>query len=148
MPRTALVIAVADAGPYCDAQPGVPSHLTILFPFAPPGTVDHDELAELFGRFRAFDFVLDRVETFEDGTRWLRPVPAAPFIELTAAVEQRWPDYPPYEDAFDEVIPHLTVTVDDVPLPIAGRATEVLWLEQDEDDTWSQVRSFALHGVA
>jgi 2'-5' RNA ligase superfamily protein len=148
MPRTALLIPVAEAAAYYDGQPGVPAHLTILFPFPGPDEVDADALADLFGRFPAFDFVLDRIETFEDGTRWLHPVPAAPFVDLTAAVEQRWPDHPPYEGAFDEVIPHMTITVGDVPLPVAGRATEIRWMEKHEDGTWSTIQTFALQGVA
>jgi hypothetical protein len=132
MPRTALVIEVAEAAPYYAGAPGLPAHVTILFPFADFADVDLDGLRDLIGRFPAFDFTLDRIESFEDGTRWLRPTPSAPFVDLTAAVEQRWPHHPPYEGAYDEVIPHLTITVNDVPLPIAARAREVLVLEESE----------------
>jgi 2'-5' RNA ligase superfamily len=132
MPRTALVVPVAEAAPYYSGAPGIPAHVTILFPFADFADVDLNALRDVLSRFPAFDFTLDRIETFEDGTRWLRPTPSTPFVDLTAAVEQRWPEYPPYEGAFDEVIPHLTITVDDVPVPIATRATEVLLLEEEE----------------
>lgn len=139
------MIPVPAAAPYYADLPGVPAHVTILFPF---GEVDEAALAELFARFPAFDFVLDRIETFENGTRWLRPMPSAPFVDLTAAVQQRWPEYPPYEGAFDEVIPHVTITVEEVPLPISCRATQVLYLEEHDDGSWSEVRAFPLQGVA
>jgi 2'-5' RNA ligase superfamily len=145
MPRTALVVPVAEAAAFSVGPPGVPAHVTILFPF---GEADEAQLEDLFSRFSAFDFVLDRIESFEDGTRWLRPVPSTPFVDLTSAVEQRWPDHPPYEGAFDEVIPHLTIGATDVPLPIRCRATEILLLVEHEDGSWSTVRSFALQGVA
>ncbi len=149
MPRTALVVPVGEAGAYYVGAPGVPAHVTILFPFADATEVDEAALEELLSRFHAFDFALDRVEQFDDGSRWLRPVPSAPFVDLTAAVSERWPDYPPYEGAFDEPIPHVTITAADVPVPIAGRATEVvLIVENESDGSWSTLRSFALQGVA
>ena len=85
---------------------------------------------------------------------WLRPRPATPFVDLTAAVVQRWPEYPPYEGAHDEIIPHVTISMSpidiDVPLPIAARAHEVTLIEQSDDDgRWSVRRRFPLgSGVA
>ena len=149
MPRTALVVPVAEAAAYYSALPGVPAHVTILFPFVDSDDVDEAAVAELVAAFPSFDFTLDRIEQFDDGTRWLRPVPTARFADLTAAVAQRFPDCPPYEGAFDEPIPHLTITAQDVPLPIASRATEVLLLEEREaDGSWSTRRAFPLQGVA
>jgi hypothetical protein len=67
---------------------------------------------------------------------WLRPTPSLPFVDLTAAVWQRWPERPPYEGAFDEPIPHLTISetpIDvELQLPIAARAREVTLIEADE----------------
>jgi hypothetical protein len=45
---------------------------------------------------------------------------------------ERFPGHAPYEGAFDEVIPHVTVTREDAQLPIACRATEVWLLEEQE----------------
>ncbi len=131
------------------AARGVPAHITILFPFQPPAEVDEDALRDLFARFTAFDFVLDRVERFEDGHVWLRPDPAWRFADLTAAVWQRWPGHPPYGGAFDEVIPHLTVSETpldlDVALPIACRLREILLIEEDESSgLWSTRSRFPL----
>jgi hypothetical protein len=132
MPRTALVVPVPEAAPYFTGAPGLPAHVTILFPFAEPAEIDLNVLRDLISLFPAFDFELDRIEVFEDGTRWLRPAPATTFIDLTAAVMQRWPGYAPYEGAHDSIIPHVTITAGDVPVPIACRATEVVLLEEDE----------------
>jgi hypothetical protein len=156
--RTALIVPVPEAEPAVgalrlahdgSAALGVPAHVTVLFPFAPPGEVDEDALAELFAGFPAFDFALARVERFDEGGVWLAPRPSLPFADLTAAVWQRWPDYPPYEGAYDEVIPHLTVSgqpIDvQIELPIACRAREIVLIdEREEDGRWTARRSFPL----
>jgi len=120
--RTALIVPVAEAEDAVgalrlrldpSAALGVPAHVTILVPFAPLDEVDEDALIDLLKAHRAFDFTLDRVEWFDDGVVYLSPEPAGPFAELTHAVAARWPDYPPYEGAFDEVVPHLTVAWSD-----------------------------------
>jgi hypothetical protein len=162
MPRTALIIEVPEAEPAVgalrlahdsSAARGVPAHVTILSPFADGAVVDEARLAELFARFPSFDFVLDRVERFEDGVTWLRPEPALRFADLTAAVWQQWPEHPPYEGAHDEVIPHLTVSETPIDvaaaLPIAARATAVTLIEErEEDGRWTTRRRFPLQGVA
>jgi len=158
--RTALIVEVPEAEPAVgelrlqhdwSAARGVPAHITILFPFADPDDVDEDALADFFARFRPFDFVLDRVERFQEGAVWLHPEPSLPFVDLTAAVEQRWPDHPPYEGIHDEVIPHLTVSDSPidvyVELPIASRAHEIVLIEEDESTgRWSKRRAFPLGG--
>jgi hypothetical protein len=145
MPRTALIVPVPEAELQIgelrlahdwSAARGVPAHVTILFPFLDSEELDEAAVADLISRFSAFDFELDRVERFPDGPTWLRPAPSWPFVDLTAAVWQRWPDRPPYEGIHDEVIPH--VTISDTPvevelqLPIAARAREVTLIEEDE----------------
>jgi 2'-5' RNA ligase len=162
--RTALIVAVPEAEPAVgelrlqhdrSAARGVPAHVTILFPFAPHDDVDEDALRTLFAAFPAFAFALDRVERFEDDVVWLHPEPSRPFEDLTAAVFERFPAYPPYEGAHDVVIPHLTVSdsgpIDvNVQLPIAAHADEVTLIEESEvDGRWSVSRTFPLaHGVA
>jgi hypothetical protein len=145
MPRTALIVPVPEAEPQIgelrlahdsSAARGVPAHVTILFPFLDTADLDEAAVADLISRFPAFDFELDRVERFPDGTTWLHPAPTLPFVDLTAAVWQRWPERPPYEGAFDEVIPHLTLSETPIDvqldLPIVARAREVMLIEEDE----------------
>ncbi len=115
---------------------GVPAHVTVLFPFVPAEQVDDEAVAAFVSRFPAFDFSLDRLERFDDGVVWLHPHPSERFVDLTAAVWQRWPAHPPYEGAFDEVIPHVTVSMQPLELalalPVECRAREVLLLEEEE----------------
>jgi 2'-5' RNA ligase superfamily len=148
--RTALIIPVPEAEPAVgalrlahdpSAALGVPAHVTVLFPFAPIELVDRDAVAALVCRFPAFDFALDRLERWDEGIVWLHPEPSRPFVDLTAAVAERWPRYPPYEGAHDEVVPHLTVSMApidaEIALPIACRAREVLLIaEREADGRW------------
>jgi hypothetical protein len=156
--RTALIVPVPEAEPSVgalrlvhdsSAARGAPAHITILFPFLPPDQLDEAALSELFERFPAFDFALDRVERFDDGHIWLHPDPSWRFADLTAAVWQRWPTHPPYDGGFDEVIPHLTVSETPLDLalalPIACRAHEVVLIEEDEPGgNWTTRARFGL----
>jgi len=159
--RTALIVPVPEAEPAVSelrlehdptARLGVPAHITILYPFAPPDTVDETSVAELLAPFRAFPFELSSVERFGEDVTFLAPRPAQPFVDLIAAVTERWPEYPPYEGTVDTVVPHLTlgyrpldVSID---LPIACVAREVTLIEEDDDGRWHARRGFALQGVA
>ncbi len=115
---------------------GVPAHITILFPFAAPESVDEHAVQALIASHPAFAFELRSVARFDDGVTYLAPFPARPFVRLTRAIAKRWPGHPPYEGLHAEVIPHLTVAecrVElDPPLPIACHAHEVLLLAEEE----------------
>jgi 2'-5' RNA ligase len=163
--RSALVVAVPEAGPViekwreatCRDRPsiGIPAHVTILFPFAPPNRIDAqlvDEVSSLVGRFEPFAFELHELRRFP-GVLYAAPAPPAPFVELIRAVIETYPRYPPYggEIPRDTIVPHLTVAqgedallskVEDeivALLPIAARADEVLLLEEIEPD-WGRWR--------
>lgn len=146
----------------CNARPsiGVPAHVTLLFPFLPAEEIDYqvlDDLKHLFAGFEPFGFTLPRLARFPT-TLYLAPEPAGPFVELTRAIAGRWPDHPPYEGAFDEIVPHLTVAqgeqelldaaeADVAPkLPLTVRATEALLLEERERfwQEWGSKASFPL----
>jgi hypothetical protein len=153
-PPTGLVVAVPEAEPIVAAHRlrldpgaalGAPAHVTVLFPFAPAGDVDHDALRRILGAVPAFPYRFARISWFGDHVLYLAPEADAPFRELTARVHAAFPAFPPFEGAFDDVVPHLTVGLDqpvdvlraaevDVArhLPIEGQATEVLLLVQDE----------------
>jgi hypothetical protein len=157
MGRTALIVAVPEAEAavagirlqhVATAARGVPAHVTVLAPFADGNEINEEALAQLFAMFPAFDFVLDRIECWDDGIVWLHPEPSQPFEDLTAAVWQRWPDYPPYEGTIDVVVPHLTVSEAPIDvqlnLPIASRARNVTLIEEKPDQRWVTRQSFAL----
>ena len=140
----------------CNARPsiGVPAHVTLLFPFMPAEQIDYqvlDDLKHLFAGFEPFGFTLPRLARFPT-TLYLAPEPAGPFVELTRAIAGRWPDHPPYEGAFDEIVPHLTVAqgsrLDEAEadvaqrLPLRGRAREALLLRQTASERWEPVAGF------
>ncbi len=91
---------------------GVPAHVTVLYPFVEPGSVDEDligVLAAAVAPVSAFDCRFVRTRWFGDDVLWLDPSPAEPFRQLTAAVWNSFPQYPPYGGAYKDVLPHLTV---------------------------------------
>lgn len=169
MPETALVIVVPEAEPLVSewrakydwsAQHGVPAHITLLYPFAPTERVDDEllgRLRELFASEAPVTFELPRVARFPE-VAWLAPEPSEPFSALIELIAGRFPDYPPYEGAHEEVIPHLTVAEggpelqDRVEaaltehLPIAARADDVALLFEGDDGLWFEAHRFPLSG--
>jgi 2'-5' RNA ligase len=142
---------------------GVPAHVTVLYPFVPPGQVGQetiDALAEAIASVRAFDVTFASTRWFDADVVWLEPEPAEPFRELTRAVYDRFPGYPPYGGAYEEVVPHLTVgnyqPVDKLEaaaesvrhkLPVRARvASAVLMQGSDEPGSWHVVAEFPLGG--
>ena len=119
--ETALIVAVPEAEAAVGAHRaaldsaafwGVPAHITVLYPFLPPGRIDDQvraALGALFAVRPAFEVVFSRVDWFGADVLWLAPTPDEPVRELTNAVWARFPDAPPYRGEFDDVIPHLTV---------------------------------------
>ena len=109
----------------------VPAHITVLFPFKPPDELTQAVIADLeglFGRFLPFGFSLSEFGTFPD-TLYLAPTPGEPFVELTRAVVEQFPDTPPYGGAFDDIIPHLTLAHSSAEVPL-GR------MVQEANATW------------
>ena len=169
MPETALLILVPEAEPLVSewraqhdqsAQRGVPAHITLLSPFAPTEKVDDElltALRELFASRPPISFELRRVARFLE-VAWLAPEPPEPFAALTRLIAARFPDYPPYEGAHDEVIPHLTVAEGGIDLqdqveaalaghlPISAHATDVAFLFEDDEGLWREAHSFPLSG--
>jgi 2'-5' RNA ligase len=142
---------------------GVPAHITVLYPFVPPEELDvavEAHLRTLFSVVPAFDFRLVSVEWFDDEVAWVRPEPDDRFRELTDLVATSWPDFPPYENAFDDVIPHLTICQGADPadmaeaaaavaarLPIETRAEKVrLMTGSRARDSWTTQAEFPLEG--
>jgi len=157
--RSALMVAVPAAASVvdkwreqtCRAKPssGVPPHVTILFPFVPPERIDDsfiDDLRTLFGAFESFTFELGATGRFPE-VLYLAPDPAEPFMRLTEAVCELYPDYPPYGGVFDSIAPHLTTAEGDAgilseaeadvqrSLPLSAEADEVLLLEEVESNS-------------
>ena len=167
VPRTALIVAVPEAEALVgewrakhdwSAQHGVPAHITVLFPFVPAEEVDAQllgDLRDLFASQSAFTYRLPRVDRFPE-VAWLTPEPPEPFTHLIELIASRYPDYPPYEGAHDEVIAHLTIAEggaelqDEVDaaltpsLPIEAEAREVTMIVEDESGQWHTGERFPL----
>jgi 2'-5' RNA ligase len=93
-----------------------PAHVTVLFPWIPPEDLteaDLDAVGQLAKSWEPFEVSFARFGTFgtfEDAdVHYLAPEPADPFLALTQDLCTVWPEYPPYEGVFAEVVPHLTV---------------------------------------
>jgi 2'-5' RNA ligase len=141
---------------------GTPAHVTVLFPWIPPAELtesDLDAVGQLAKDWQPFEVCFAQFRTFEDdGVLYLAPEPADPFSALTDDVCTVWPEYPPYEGAIEEVIPHLTVasTADaqqaadiraavDPSLPVRSTAAELTVIEVI-DGRCRVRRSFPLGG--
>jgi 2'-5' RNA ligase len=143
------------------APAGVPAHVTLIVPWLPPeeiGAPEIDELSETLSTVPAFDFKLTDVAWFGRRVLWVAPDPADVFRRLTNTLAERF-GTPPWEDEFDEVVPHLTVahaSGDGVELaaaarevrrqlPVACRASEV-WVMVGDGRRWSVEAKVPLAG--
>jgi hypothetical protein len=171
--ESALIVAVPEAEPAVEtlraaydpsASWGVPAHITVLYPFLPPDRIDAAVLAavaETVAAVPAFDLVLARTRRFGDQVLWLAPEPDAPLRALTAAVWDRFPDFPPYRGEIADVVPHLTVTDRQPPavmaaadeqvrpwLPVPARVRAVRLLTgRPAPGAWRTVADFPLSGA-
>ena len=138
--ETSLIVPVAEA--MADVEPwrerldpfsarGMPTHVTVEYPFLPLSEIDdgvHASLAAIFESEPAFGFELTEVRWFEERVVWLAPEPDARFRHLTASVMERWPQLRPYGGPPGLVPPHLTIGVSEPRerLASAGDALEPL----------------------
>jgi 2'-5' RNA ligase len=126
------------------ATAGVPAHITLVVPWLPPEEITEADLAELDESLidvKAFDFALHHVDWFGRRVLWVAPEPAAPFLGLTNRLAERF-GTPPWDDEFDEVVPHLTVAhaSDGVELaPVAADLTARLPLPCRAEEIWVMV---------
>jgi 2'-5' RNA ligase len=106
------------------------AHVTLLAPWVrAPGAADLARVTEILARHRAFEFVLDHVAAFPDGTIHLRVEPETPFRSLTRALSAAYPQHRPYEGRYgDEVTPHLTLDAIGPGVDVAGVAASVAHL--------------------
>jgi len=154
-PHSGLVVLVPEAEPLVgqlrerldpNAAVGVAAHVTVLFPFMAPELIDDAVLARLgavFAGVPSFPYAFERTAWFDQLVLWLAPADDRPFRLLTRLVHEAFPDYPPFQGAFADPIPHLTVG-HEAPLeslraaeteladltPIRGHASMVTLLEQ------------------
>ena len=111
MPEAEAAVAGLRARGDPSASAGVPAHITILVPFMAAeritaGVIRRAEAA--LGTVPPFPFVLGRVCRWPE-TTFLLPEPSAPFVRLTQALVEAFPDFPPYGGKYADIVPHLTV---------------------------------------
>jgi len=118
---TALALLIPEAepvwGPYRarhdpSAAVGMPAHITVIYPFMPPGDVAA-EVTTRIGAIAAANETMTlsfhRIGAFDNATLFLIPDPAEPVRDLTVALWQAFPDFPPYGGLHDEIVRHLTI---------------------------------------
>ncbi len=118
--ESALVVLIPEAEPLVNrfrdlydpsAAWGVPAHVTVLYPFKPHELISQEDqiaLKTMCRSFPPFHLIFSQIMEFPD-TLFLAPNSPEPLIEITRAVVNQFPDYPPYGAAFNEIVPHLTV---------------------------------------
>jgi len=121
MAQSALLVPVSAVEPVVGewrarydsaARDGIPAHVTVLYPFMAPDAIDArvvGQLDECFAGVSAFACTFGQVGWFGGDVVYLAPDNPSPFLALIDAVVAAFPDYPPYEGAFDSVVPHLTL---------------------------------------
>jgi hypothetical protein len=95
------------------ARQGMPTHVTVLYPFMDParlGAATRARLARTIRGFAAIELTFARVGRFPEAL-WVAPEPAEPLVGLVRALEAAFPDYPAYGGQFETVIPHATVAL-------------------------------------
>jgi nucleotide-binding universal stress UspA family protein len=148
-----------------DGPAGVPGHVTLLYPFVPPRSIDARVLADLariIGAASAFDVRFREVRRWEpgggapEGVVWLEPEPSAPFNELTQALFAAFPEYPPYGGMHDQTIAHVSLAAIDRRhqdaietearrwLPFRRRVGAAALIVEGADGRWRTRRRFPL----
>ena len=144
------------------ARSGVPAHVTVLFPFLPPEKIDDGTLRTLRELFEQHPPMPVRFTECRRRAEfvYLRPEPTDGLRRLLDHARREWPDVIPYEGAFGEVEPHLTVSIrtgEDTAarihaesgsaLPIEAQLREG-WLISSREQQWTVQERFPLAGAS
>ncbi len=125
MTRSAFIVRVPEAERIIhrlrthydpQAAAGAPAHIVILSPFMAPELISGDVIRRaqnVFSSFRPFAFFLNNIGRWPE-TTFLFARPAHYFIDMTNAISEEFPDYPPYSGLYDEIVPHLTIADENV----------------------------------
>ncbi|GAB3571861.1 2'-5' RNA ligase family protein [Amycolatopsis endophytica] len=163
--KSAIVVPVPETDHL--VRHSVPAHVTVLYPFVPPASIDAGTVADLEAALvgiESFDCAFSQVGWFGQDVVWLAPEPDEHFRMLTQAVCERFPAHPPYGGEHPDTVPHLTVAdhrtsdphtrrqaaaVLAEALPIAARISRVrLVAGDDAEGPWRTVAEFELPAPA
>jgi 2'-5' RNA ligase superfamily len=148
MPRFALAVPFPGLVERVGVRDDLPPHVTVMVPC--PGDVAAFD--EALAPFESFDVTFTRLERFPE-IIWLAPEPAEPFVAMTEAMVDRFPDHPPYGGVHDRIVPHLTVSqarldetqaVVEPLLPLHARADTVVLYRHVSGEHWDAVHTFDL----
>jgi len=105
---------------------GMPPHITLLYPWrpAPVSTDDVADAATAFTGVEQFDLTFSRLDRFP-GVIYLVPEPDEALRSLMERTAAAFPDTPPYEGVFTDVVPHLTVVKVDEGAPLDELEREI-----------------------
>ncbi len=173
--ETFLTLILADAAPelaraHDELYPervseGIPLSLTLLYPFAPPATLDDyvPHVRSFFAGTRPFAFELTRLAQWEGGGAvYGVPEPEEELRTMMRALWARFPEFPPYGNPGSDPPPHASLTLaggsdPDATLaraeerlaellPARFEIAEVTLMEEYEPDRCRVRETFALGG--
>jgi 2'-5' RNA ligase len=137
----------------------MPPHITLAFPFLPLSSVTSDviqQLAKMIEDVPAFDFELAEIRWFGTDVIYLLPSPSDVCHSLIVDLQEKFPDFHPYDDAFTSIVPHVTLSEHGSAadrrmlgkrapkfLPISCRATHVWMMSNNgSTDSWAITKIF------
>jgi hypothetical protein len=167
---TALVVPFRAAEPVIgehrrshtpSGKEGMPAHVTVLAPFVHSSrldSLDRHRVRDTVRRFNAFDVRLSTFGLFEHiGCLYLEPRPREPFVALTEALVEMYPEIDHLPEGASEIVPHVTVGGRLTPeqqeeirrdvtprLPVRTRVDRVVLYERRQDGRWFDRQTFAL----
>jgi 2'-5' RNA ligase len=135
---------------------GIPLHLTLLYPFAPPHQVDEAALEDFFSDRGPLTVTLVGIAEWPSVV-YAVPEPRDELSDLMRALWERFPDYPPYGGEIADPLPHVTLAESgeaagairartDSFFPLSCDVRDVALLEEHEPDRWRERRRFPLAG--
>jgi 2'-5' RNA ligase len=165
MAETALVVLFPELEPLLgdvrrryttDGARGMPSHVTLIYPFADSDDIDArlTAIGAELSPFAPFDARFERPARWPD-TLYLEPEPHERFVAMTEALVRAFPEFPPYGGRFGGIVPHVTVAHGDSALfdelerdlvPSLGLTVRVerVWLMCDTPAGWRRHTQFLL----
>lgn len=161
---SAVVIVTPEAALVSDAPrslgPGMPPHVTVLYPFKRPGSISPEDrrmLASIAAGVQGpVRFELASVGHF-GGDAHLVVEPPEVVLHVVESLMAAWPECPPYGGRFDSVVPHVSVGMSGLSpvevaqleqkLPIAVSAPELVLLERNRRGRWGLAAAFRFAGA-
>jgi 2'-5' RNA ligase len=166
--RTSLVVPIFDLDGRTwqvwnevNSTSTVPPHISLLFPFLPMSAITLETCSRLAGIFASvppFDYELAGVGWFDKDVAYLRPEPSNPFVAMVDTLTREF-GVLPYEGAYAQVVPHLTLgekrSVRQLRqaaarvqhhLPERCRATDAWLMSERRPDSWEVAARFPLGG--